>query len=95
MSIIDDQGNGNHRRRVRELVSQKVNDVNGSPIALEDSDSVLLSGLLNSLSIVELILTLETEFGLDITAAEVRIEDFDSVEEICALLDRQLPSSAP
>jgi acyl carrier protein len=76
------------RRRVREFVQEKVRFVNQRDIDLDDHQSILLSGLLNSLSMVEVILFIEREFGVDIATGDIQIEDFDTVDSICALLDR-------
>jgi len=72
---------------VREFVTEKVRTTRGD-LAIRDGDSILLSGLLNSVTIVEIILFVGQEFGLDTTAGDVQIEDFDSIDSICALLDR-------
>jgi methoxymalonate biosynthesis acyl carrier protein len=79
------------RERLREFVNEKARNANQRDVAIGDGDSVLRSGLLNSLSMVEIILFVEQEFGLDITASDIRIEDFDTVDSICALLDRRCP----
>jgi acyl carrier protein len=76
------------RDRVREFVTDKVRHATQGDVQMEDSESLLLSGLVNSLTIVEIILFVETEFGVDITANGIQVEDFDSVDSICALLDR-------
>jgi len=79
------------RERIREFVKEKVRNGNPGDLVFGDGDSVLRSGLLNSLTMVEIILFMEQKFGLDIAASGIRIEDFDTVDSICALLDRHCP----
>lgn len=77
--------------RVREFVAQKVRSASRGHLAICDGESILLSGLLNSVTMVEIILFVEQEFGLDITTDNIQIEDFDTVDSICALLDKTCP----
>jgi len=57
-----------------------------------DLDTPLVSGgLIDSMSIVDLILQLQDELGVAIEASEVQPEDFDSVRQIAATLDRFRP----
>jgi acyl carrier protein len=79
------------RERMHEFVTEKVRNVNKDDLSIGDGESLLLSGLLNSLSMVEIILFVEREFGLDIATNGIRIEDFDTIDSICALLDRHCP----
>jgi acyl carrier protein len=80
------------RQQVRDFVAEKVRSARrGEDIVVDDHTSLLLSGLLNSLTMVEIIIFVEREFGLDIAASGIRIEDFDTVASICALVNRQCP----
>ena len=63
---------------VRALVGQK----------LRDDDAILTSGLIDSLSILKLIASLENRLGLKIPTVQVQPEDFDSVDTIRDTLER-------
>jgi len=54
-----------------------------------DDDTALVSGgLIDSMSIVDLILDLETAFGIRIPASAVQPDDFDSVRSIAETVAR-------
>ena len=55
---------------------------------LRDDDPILSSGLIDSLSILKLIASLESKLGLKIPTAQVQPEDFDSVDYIRETIDR-------
>jgi acyl carrier protein len=55
---------------------------------LRDDDPILSSGLIDSLSILKLIASLENKLGLKIPTAQVQPEDFDSVDYIRETIDR-------
>lgn len=84
--------------RIRELLRAVVEVEQES-----DDDDILMTGRLDSLSLVELIFALEQEFEVRIALDELVIEDFRSVRSIVALVTdgpvpserRQLQSSDP
>lgn len=55
---------------------------------LRDDDPIVSSGLIDSLSILKLIVLLESRLGLKIPAGQVQPEDFDSVDGIRETIDR-------
>lgn len=55
---------------------------------LRDDDPILSSGLIDSLSILKLIASLENRLGLKIPTAQVQPDDFDSVDYIRDTIDR-------
>ena len=55
---------------------------------LRDDDAILTSGLIDSLSILKLIASLENRLGLKIPTVQVQPEDFDSVDTIRDTLER-------
>jgi acyl carrier protein len=61
----------------------------GKPVAPEDD--LLLSGTLDSLGVMTLVAFLEKETGSTIPAQDITIENFSTVDAICAYL-RGLPS---
>ena len=65
-------------RAVTAIVKQNV----------RDDEPLVSSGLIDSLSILKLILSLERELGIQIPTADVQPEDFDSVDLITETLER-------
>lgn len=64
------------------------------PEAVVTGDTeLLMSGLLDSLSVVNLIAWIETEFGATIDPVDVIFENFETPETIFALTSRSVPSS--
>jgi D-alanine--poly(phosphoribitol) ligase subunit 2 len=54
-----------------------------------DTD-LLESGILDSMSLVDLLLGLELEFGIQVTIAELDFDNFRSLDRIAALVDGQV-----
>lgn len=69
---------------VRETVAEMVGHVVG------DSDPIVSSGLLDSLSVVKLIALLERNLSVTIPPGNLQPDDFDSVDLIVETLEREL-----
>ncbi len=64
----------------RELVSKP------ELLPLKNDTLLLEAGILDSLSVLRLVLFLEQQFGIVVAAAELIPENFETVEAICAYL---------
>ncbi|MEO7649871.1 MAG: acyl carrier protein [Bryobacteraceae bacterium] len=53
-----------------------------------DSDSLISSGLIDSLSILKLISGLEKKLGIKIPTAKVQPDDFETVETVAETIER-------
>jgi acyl carrier protein len=53
-----------------------------------DADSLLLSGRLDSLEVIELVEFMETQFGIDFAEVEFNRNDFESVSAMLTLLSK-------
>ena len=60
------------------------------PERLTDSTPLVTSGLLDSLSIAELVGRLEERYGITVAAHEIGVANFDSVEWIAAFVQAKL-----
>jgi acyl carrier protein len=56
--------------------------------AFDDDTALVSGGLIDSMSLVDLILDLEAAFGMRIPVMEVQPDDFDSVRAISRTIDR-------
>jgi len=65
-----------------------VNELLSGQVVTHDED-LLLSGLLDSMSVMRLVLHLETAFAVKVPPEDVVIENFTSVETINAYLNRK------
>jgi acyl carrier protein len=59
----------------------------GEPAPFSDEDSLLLSGRLQSVDGVEIVVFLEEQYGLDFAAMGFDLAKIDSVNAISALID--------
>jgi acyl carrier protein len=76
------------RERIRDYVHGTLLDKR-EPVRVEDDASLIKSGLINSLAIVELISFVERTFGISVADRDIEIDDFDSVNTICSMIDRR------
>lgn len=74
----------------RTIVRQFLNRLlahDGEAIEFSDQDSLLLSGRLQSVDGVEIVVFLEEQYGLDFAALGFDLAKIDSVDAIAALID--------
>lgn len=76
------------RQKLIELFARKLN----LEVASVDTDLVA-TGLLDSLTLVELLAQLEEAFGVSISAGDLELEDFRSIASIAGFLARRAPAS--
>lgn len=77
---MSDQTTLDRKSKIREFIVQKL--LNGRSVT--DDENLLLSGLVDSLGVFELIAFLEKSFGLTIPLDEVVLENFTSIDAISA-----------
>lgn len=70
------------RSIVREVVAEMVG------YRVQDSEPIVSSGLLDSLSVVELIIRLEQKLNVAIPPTNLQPDDFDNVDLIIETLER-------
>ena len=68
-------------REIAQLINDQLLVEVNSP-----EDDLLASGILDSLTLVQLLLDLERRFGVTIPLAELEIDDFRSVNSIASLV---------
>ncbi len=61
------------------------------PSALSDATSLLDSGLIDSMGVLELVMFLESEFGISLNDDEVVAENLDTIERIADFVVRKQP----
>jgi acyl carrier protein len=79
----------NAKQKLREYLNEAVERQRGHG-NLADNDSLFVSGLLDSFSMMNLVMYLETTFGLDFSDFEFDVHLVDSANEIEALIDAKL-----
>lgn len=73
------------RERILELLSEAVPSIDFTA-----SDTMMDDGLLESLTIVQIIGELAMEFDLDFTFEDLTPENFNSIDGITAMVERKL-----
>lgn len=71
--------------KVRNIVASALSE-RGDPQPFEDDESLVVSGRLSSLEVVNLLLALEQTFGFSIEPDEFDLMKFDTVDSIVELL---------
>lgn len=79
----------NAKQKLREYLKKAVERLGGNG-GLGDDDSLFISGLLDSFSMMNLVMYLETAFGLDFSDFEFDVHLVDSVNQIETLVDSNL-----
>lgn len=72
---------------IREMITAKLND-RGHSQAVADDQSLFFSGLLDSLAATEIMMLLESDFGIDLADADFDITELDTIAQIEALANR-------
>jgi acyl carrier protein len=70
------------------LIRQAVREQVGGNRSIRDDTALISGGLIDSMSIVELILRLQAAFAITIPASEVQPDDFDTVAKIADVVTR-------
>jgi acyl carrier protein len=79
--------NMNHREQVREYLRKILRQNNDGAGSLSDSDSLVSTGRLTSLDVVDLLTFLEGTFDFAIDPIDFDQSKFDSVNSIVAMLE--------
>jgi len=77
-----DEGPMQLAREVAQLINDQLLVEVGSP-----EDDLLASGVLDSLTLVQLLFDLERRFGVTIPLEELEIDDFRSINSIASLVE--------
>lgn len=81
------------RQQIRDFVTS--NFYVADPAALEDATSLLDHGIIDSTGVLEVIVFLESTFGISVDDSELLPENLDSIERIAAFVGRKkLPLAA-
>ncbi len=73
--------------KLKEFLADKFDDYENSH-TLNDDQSLISSGLLDSVAVLELVGFIENEFDITLDAADVDLENFDSLLSIANLLEK-------
>jgi len=66
---------------VRDLITSKGFEAN-----LSDEETLVTSGLLDSMDVLTIVLFLEESFGLDLDVSDFDADNFDTIDGICSMV---------
>jgi acyl carrier protein len=69
------------RNRLKDLLQER-----GDSAPFDDDESLLVSGRLDSLAVVSLVMFLEQDFGMNFSSVVFEASELDSVDAICSLV---------
>jgi acyl carrier protein len=55
---------------------------------IDDDESLIESGIVDSLGVLKILAFLDESFGIDLSAEEIKLENFRTIRMICALIDK-------
>lgn len=76
------------KQQIRVIINQTLS-INGLEIELTDDLSLIESGLLDSMSIVNVVQSFQNEFDIEIDFGDVTIENFDTVNVLTAFISER------
>ncbi len=73
-------------RRVSSVVAQVIAENTGQELALTAEDPLISTGILDSMSMVSLVIALQSEFGVQLEVTDLNVENFESIRSISNLV---------
>ena len=77
------------RASIIEIITEDM-EMETDEIDVKDDDSLIDGGLIDSMSILQLIEACQMEFDISIDPAELSIEHWDSINKICRFVQLKL-----
>lgn len=81
------------KKQIRDFVT--TNFYVADPAALEDRTSLLDQGIIDSTGVLEVIMFIETTFGVTVEDSEMLPENLDSIERIAAFVTSKRAQPVP
>jgi acyl carrier protein len=81
-----------HHRDIRSYIVEQF--LFGQDSGLTDDSSFLDKGILDSTGVLELVAHLESTYGIKVSDDELLPDNLDSIDAICAFIDRKMKAAA-
>ena len=75
------------KQQIRAIVAELV--PNGRTSQLQDDTALRSSGILDSMAVLRLVGMVEEKFGIEVSAYEAGIENFDRINDMAAYVERK------
>ncbi len=76
--------------KITSLVVRVIREHSGREVVLAHEDALISTGYLDSMTMVSLIIELQTEFGVQFEVSDMSVENFESVHAISKLVQSRL-----
>ncbi|HAG12857.1 MAG TPA: acyl carrier protein [Ruminococcus sp.] len=73
------------KEKVIEILKNNIEELEG--VEINGSTQLITSGYIDSFDIINVISLLEQEFNTSIDLEDIELEQFDTVDSICAILE--------
>ena len=73
-------------QKVNEIIAKAVKESTGIDTELTPDQSLINDGILDSLNIVKVVQVLQKEFDIEITAADITLDNFDTIAAIISFV---------
>lgn len=80
------------KQDIRQFVAELV--PNGASAKVTDATPLRTSGILDSMGLLRLVGMVEDKFGIEVSAYEAGVENFDRIDDIAALVARKRMAQA-
>ena len=80
------------KQEIRQFLSEILPD--GKVSSLSDDTPLRTSGTLDSMGLLRLVSLVEEKFGIEVSAYEAGIENFDRIDDIAAFVERKQAAKA-
>jgi acyl carrier protein len=80
------------QRQIAQLITLIIRESTGREVEVTPEDRLIESGMLDSLSMVSLVMALRTDFDVDLEINDLNEETFGSVASIAALVSQRRAS---
>ena len=75
------------KHKLKQFIMTEVNPDRNLE-GLEDDEPLLESGIIDSLGVLKILGFLDEEFGIDLSADQIKLEKFKDISTICALVEQ-------
>ena len=77
-------------QKVNKIIAAAVKETTGLDTELAPDQSLINDGILDSLNIVKVVQVLQKEFDIEITAADITLDNFDTISAIIGFVKTRL-----
>ena len=75
------------KAKIKEFIMTEVNP-DRNLVEIDDDEPLVDSEIIDSLGILKIMAFLDEEFGIDLSAEEIKLENFKNVTSICSLVEK-------